>query len=81
MHTNEIFDNSMASFNLKIKICRLLNNIHEVMVFCGVSQHILTYFISGNQCPNLQKRKKDKKEEKDDMKNYVICGSELVVVF
>ena len=37
----------LTIFYLKIKICGLLINIHEVMVFCWVSQHILFVLIDG----------------------------------
>ena len=45
----------------------------------GFPQHILTYFISVNQCP-IYKRDKTRKEKKDEVKKLgVICGCELAV--
>ena len=48
-------------FNLKIKICRLLINIHEVAVFCGVSQHIcnILFYL----CESLPQLKKQIRQE------------------
>ena len=65
--------------NLKIIICRLLINIHEVTVFCGVSPTYFNLFYFCESMPNIQKRQ-DKKGEKDEVKKLgVICGCELAV--
>ena len=40
----------MLKLYLKIKMCGLLINIHDVTVLCGVSEHILSVQIDGIIC-------------------------------